>query len=118
VSTYCPQIFSQFVEALNTKKNKAFRAELWEYAFKYIYHFNSCRKVSELDLTTTTIKYDVYQKNLVKLEQKIKEVLKDKEDDLKLTILDRIRDLSLESSEFLMKNVLTDIANLLWKEKE
>jgi hypothetical protein len=60
VSTYCPQIFGHFVEALNSKKNKSFRAELWDFAFKYIFHFNSCRKVSELDLTTTTIKYDVY----------------------------------------------------------
>ena len=118
VSTNCTQVFNFFVETLTSTKNKPFRQDLLELAFKYIRNFTYCKDVSISETNRSTIKYDVYKRNLENLECKIKELMRKGEEDIKVFILEKIRTLSLENEQYISQELLKETSVLLLFPKE
>jgi len=123
VSTTYPKIFEYFMDSLTYSPYKPFRKDLLELAFKYIKNFTYCKTVSEFEIATSTVKYDVYKQNLAQLESKIKDLLYEKEDggkyiSTKSFILEKIKALGLEGPQFISQDLLKLVASLLWNDKE
>jgi hypothetical protein len=75
--------------------------------------FTYSKKVDDSEISSSTVRYDVLRKNILKLETRVKELLADA-DENKNFILEEIRSSALENPDIISQATLENLATMLW----